>query len=341
MPDDTFVFRPIRELEHAAVLDFGQRTWGADAARRVRESWWLTSDHAHALAAVDQASGRIAGMVVGVPSAWPVPGGSGLEPTISICGWYVAPDFAGKGLGKLLVRSFEPAATALNTLSISEAAIRNFSKLGWTGPFRSQLLLLPLPGWRRRPKGAGKLSLRRFTICDGHVAPALAEALDQIEAERPSHVFRRARPAAAWRSHLSVRPGRTYRFSIIDRAGMPIGMFASRAGDSQAGRMYRMARLHYLCDVVLNAADPAARNFLAASLGPASPRDAGALLFCTTRADLAEALGMHGWLDRDSPVIGPRLAEKAPQYMLAARLGPLPGDQAELTFSDSDVDLNI
>lgn len=340
MADSGFALRPIRELDDAAVRDFAERTWGDDAARRVAEGWWLRSDHAAAIAAVEPASGRIAGMVVGVPSRWPIPGG-GTASTISICGWYVAPDFAGKGLGKLLVRSFEPEATALNALSISEAAIRNFSKLGWTGPFRSRLLLLPLPGWRAAPRAASGLALRTYLVSGGQMPEALAISLDRIEADRPATRFRRARTAQSWRSHLSVRPDRTYRFGVIERDCVPIGMFASRAGDNQAGRMYRLARLHYLTDVVLNPDDRAALDFLAASIAPTVPRHAGALLVCTSRADLAAALGRHGWLGEDSSGIGPRLAEKAPQYMLAGELAALPGEQAEFTFADSDVDLNI
>lgn len=339
MPDDSFDYSPIRDLDRALILDFAQRTWGEDVAAEVRSKWWLTSDHADATAAIDRASGAIAGMVVAVPSRWPRDGGREVR-TVSICGWYVAPDFAGRGLGKLLVRSFDERAPGQNALSISDAAIRNFGKLGWTGPFRTQLLLLPLPMLRRAPK-AGAMTVRSFTVRGDALDDELAAALDRIEAGRPEDQLRRRRGAAEWRAHLSVRPTRVQHFHVLSGGGEPVGYFVIRATDAEAGRLYRRARLHYVTDIVLNRRDEAAIDRLVASIAAASPRGAGALLLCTSDAQFGAAARRLGWLSKASLGIGPRLAAKAPLYMLGGELAALPGGGVQMSFADSDVDFNI
>src|SRR5687767_11416763 len=103
----------------------------------------MTSGADVATAAIDEATGRIAGLCVGVPSEWDVGGRS--VSAVSICNWFVSPAFMGRGLGKKLVQSFADRAPFMNAFSVSVAAIENFRKLGWIGPFRSELLLFPLP----------------------------------------------------------------------------------------------------------------------------------------------------------------------------------------------------
>lgn len=340
MPDAGFALRPIREVDRDLVLDFGQRTWGEHGAEEIQSKWWLTSDHADATAAVDEASGRIAGMVVAVPGLWPLPDGT-LARTVSICGWFVAPDFAGRGLGKLLVRSFDDRAPCQNALSISDAAISNFRKLGWSGPYSTRLLLLPFPGWRRSPEPNDGLALRSYDVRGADLPAELAEALDRIEALRPTDQIRRARTAADWRSHLGVRPSRVQHFHVVSRDGEPIGAFVIRATDGEAGSLYRRTRLHYVTDVVLNTRDGESLRFLAESMGPAAPGSAGALLLCTSSEPIANAAQASAWLSERSAGIGPRLAAKAPRYMLGGGLAAVSGADVVMTFTDSDVDLNI
>ena len=68
---------------------------------------------------------------------------------------------------------------------------------------------------------------------------------------------------------------------------------------------------------------------------------AGALLLCTSSETIAAAASAAGWLGEHSPMLGSRLAAKAPQYMLGGLFVPWAGADIRLTFADSDVDLNI
>ena len=330
---------PARSLDRALLLDFAPGVWPHDPPEKVLSRWWLTNEFAQVTAALDEASGRVAAICVGVPSRWRLPGGEIAE-AISICGWYVHPDFAGHGLGRLLVRSFEEHAPYLNTLSISEAAVRGFARMGWVGPFTARLRLLPFPRLRIRRSTDG-VRLRSFdasaTVMPGH----LAAALDRIDSNKPDSQLRRIRSADDWQRRLAAKPGRTYRFHIVEAGAEPVGYFAVRPTDSEAGRQYRSAHLHYVTDAVFNHDDPALLAAAFHALAAAAPRLAGALLLCTSSEALANAASAAGWMDERSPLLGQRLATKAPLYMLGGKFVPFESADLRLTFADSDVDLNI
>lgn len=338
--DTTFSYRSVREIDRALVLDFAERTWGADSTERIAAKWWLHKDFAHAIAAIDDQGGHVAGMVVAVPSTWPTLEGDTVA-TVSICGWFVAPNYAGMGLGKRLVRYFDDVAPGQNALSISDAAIRSFSALGWTGPWATRLMMLPLPGIRRSPRQRDGFSLASHSVRQASLPPELVDALDHIEATRPAHRIRRRRTASDWRAILSVWPERTYHFHVASRDGEPDGYFVIRATDAQAGSKYRLARLHYVSDIVTNSDAPEALDFLASRVGPAAPLSAGVLMLCANDEALLARLAGHGWLSEHSRTIGPLLARKAPQFMLGGALADVPQTAASFTFTDSDVDLNI
>jgi GNAT superfamily N-acetyltransferase len=329
---------PARSLERDRLVEFAPGAWPDDPPDKVLSRWWLNSDFAQVTAALDEASGRIAAICVGVPSRWRLPGGE-VGSAISICGWYVHPDFAGQGLGRLLVQAFEEHAPFLNTLSISGAAVRGFAKMGWVGPHPAKLRLLPFPVLHGRR--SGDVRLRSFDASPAAMPPELAEALDRIDAAKPERQLRRIRTANDWRMRLTARPRRIYRFHIAEAGGEPIGYFAVRPTDEEAGRQYRLARLHYVTDVVFNSNDPLVLRSAFHALAGAAPRSAGALLLCTSSAAIADAASAAGWLDERSRILGSRLAAKAPLYMLGGRFVPLEDADVRLTFADSDVDLNI
>ncbi len=258
---------------------------------------------------------------------------------ISICGWYVHPDYVGRGAGQLLVRDFERTAAFLNTLSISDAAARSFAKLGWVGPFRTSLRLLPAPIFRR--SAAGEIDIQSFRASAEQFPDKLAEALTVLEADKPLSQLRSRRSADSWRDRLRVNPGRRYDFHILYAGRRPFGYFAVRPTDGEAGRQYRLARLHYVVDAIFNRDDPellgAAFRALPAQVAPS----AGALLLCTSAPAIAAAASAAGWLDEDSLLIGARLAAKAPLYMVAGGFAPLAAADIRLTFADSDLDFNI
>ena len=341
MPETDFAFRSGRDIGAAALQPFLAAVFGEASGKQADGLWWRNSDFAAAKVAIDPANGRIAGLCVGVPSRWELPDGNRDLAAISICGWYVHPDYAGRGLGKVLVRSFDDQADGVNALSISEAAIRNFSRLGWTGPWRSRLRLLPLPRLRAGRAVPGHV-VRSARITDGKLPEWLCASLDQIDGGRPANQLRRRRGADEWRRFLAVRSTRRPVFHVMaDEAGVPFAYWVIRATDAEAGRTYRMARLHYLSDIVTNRDDPATLRALFAAVARSAPLSAGALLACMTDDTIADAARVSGWLHEGSAMIGPRLAEKAPQYMLGGRFTRFPAKAFYLTFADSDVDLNI
>ena len=125
--------------------------------------------------------------------------------------------------------------------------------MGWVGPHATKLRLLPLPRLRR--KRSGGVRLRSFDASATAMPGGLAEALDAIDAGKPEAQLRRIRAADDWRMRLTARPRRSYRFYVIEAGGKPIGYFAVRPTDEEAGRQYRLARLHYVTDAVFNSDD--------------------------------------------------------------------------------------
>lgn len=337
---ERFEFAPVRALDRGAICDFAGAIWGEAAREEVLNRWWLRSNFADTKAAVS-ADGQIAAVCVGIRSEWELPG-SGTTSAISICGWYVAPQFGGRGLGKALVQSFADEAGSLNALSISDAAARNFAKLGWLGPFPTYLRILPFPALRRAPPASsGNLEFSSYTAFPGKMPEALAAALDKVDAAKPMGQVRRKRRASDWRAHLAVRPNRRPRFHVVSSGGNPLGYFVIRATDDEAGRLYRWARLHYVSDFVVNSSDSELLRLVFASMAQLSPSTAGALLLCSSSALVAKAAEEAGWIGEEDPFLGNRLAAKAPLYMLAGDLAPFAGGDLHLTFADSDVDLNI
>ena len=337
MPD-AFQIVPLAEVAAERLLAFAAGVWPDDSSAHVLAQWWVRTDHAAVRAAIDPVSRAVAGLVVGVPSRWRLPG-QGEVPAISICGWYVHPDFAGRGLGKALVNSFDEEVGGYNALSISDAAVRNFARLGWAGPFSTvlRLLVLPILHRRRLPEGFAVVSQ---PIVDARLPPALRAALDRIDAEKPADQLRRHRTAADWEAHFAVRPERRPTMVVLERRRQPVGYVLLRSGDSSAGRVYRLSGLHYCTDIVLNDRTPEALDAAFRAIAAASAK-APAVLLCTADRVLAQAASERGWLDEQALLLGPRLAAKAPRFMLAKALADLPAEQVQLTFADSDVDFNI
>jgi hypothetical protein len=341
MLDKTLYLAPARELDTDKLREFAVSLWGDGSWDKIRQRWWLKSDYAAAVTAVERASGRVAGMCVGVPSEWTLPDGSDVK-AVSICGWYVAPDFEGKGVGKMLVRSYEADTDGFNALSISDAAVRNFAKMGWVGPYSTWLRLLPSPLiCRRMDRRADRFSLRAFQASAHHLPMDLATALDQIDREKPPFQLRRKRRAQDWRAFLRACPERRLQFHLVLDHGRPVGYFVIRSTDREAGRLYRLSRLHYISDLVINSSESELIHFIFGSMPKVAPASAGALLFCASSKLIADAASAAGWLNEQSMVLGEILAAKAPRYMLGGRFAPFAATDVRLSFVDADVDLNI
>lgn len=339
-----FDFAPVSRLDAERIEQFAREIWPGEVDRRnVLESWWMTSGADVATAAVDRASGRIAGLCVGVPSEWDVDGVS--VSAVSICNWFVSPAFMGRGLGKALVQSFARRAPYMNAFSVSGAAIENFRKMGWIGPYKSQLLLFTAPGprslWWRRPS---EIAIETYPVDGGVLSPKLGDALDLIDRGRPDHRLRRKRRSADWQAHLAYFPERRFNIHMVRHHGQMIGYFAIRPADRFAGRIYRRARLHYVTDLVINSdRSEVVRAVLDTIITVPAVRTAGAILLCTSDERLAAVAAASGWWSRQTPIIGHRLDDKAPFYMKGDGFNsPAPdGRNLDLTFFDSDLDMNI
>ena len=96
----------ISQISPKLVAEFAKRTWGKERAKVILSEWWVNSNHAYTMVAYDNELERIAGIVVAVKSCWHLPNGE-LSDTVSICGWYVAPEYAGQGLGRVLVKHLQ------------------------------------------------------------------------------------------------------------------------------------------------------------------------------------------------------------------------------------------
>lgn len=335
-----FIIVPIHQVPEDLLKDFALRTWTTKGAETMLSKWWLRNPCPVVNTVMDDVKNRLAGIVVAIPSYWPLPDGSHAK-TLSICEWYVAPDYGGRGLGKRLVTSFNDAVQCYNAFAVSKAAIHNFKKLGWVGPFHTKLFLLPFPGFSHNRKPVGGLAIRSFVVTGDALQPELSDALDVIESERPAKQIRRRRKAADWRMHLSVRSNRIQHFHILMRGRHPVGAFVLRRTDGEAGSIYRRLGLHYVTDIVLNTGDDTAVGFLIGSIGAAAPSTAGALLLCTNSNCVSSRLKECGWLSENSVGIGSRLGAKAPLYMLGGGLAKPPREEVVMTFTDSDIDFGI
>lgn len=300
------------------------------------EWWWLNSDYAERRAFIDERTGEIAALCLAVPSRWRLPDGD--HEVRSICGWYVAGAYKGQQLGQRLVEATRADTPHLNTFSISEAAAKSFARMGWTGPHGSFLRLLALPGWRRRKDGL--LQSRVAEVVGGDLPSDLSAAVDAVDA-RADAVPRRLRPASEWRRRLGIYPDRMVRFHLIERAGEPVAYGISRAADHHAGARYRRARLHFLVDFAPGGLSDDQIGPALRLIAAGTPLSAGLLLFCTSSTKVADAASRTGWMDERSPLIGPSLSAKAPLYMLGGAFTPQDGKDLALTFSDSDIDLNL
>jgi hypothetical protein len=299
--------------------------------------------------------------------------------TVAICDWYVDPAHAGKGLGKCLLQRFETADKFVFAFSVSDAAISNFKKLGWVGPHRASLMLLPLPTITkfRAAIFAGRTSvelqdwvIESAELCSvrtkrpvqrqdhlphddsarcplplesAHALGALGPQLDRIEERRLSDgTAHMRRGEAEWRWRLSVCGERSYHFCLARRAGEPVGYVAVRRLKPGSSRQLGRLPGAIVTDLVAVDDEPAVLRALSARAGTvASELGAAVVLAVTSRPSQREALVSAGFLSPDFPLLGRPLTRRSPQYMWMPK-GPgahISAGTIALNFADSDVDL--
>jgi hypothetical protein len=314
---------------------------------RMLQSWWRRADPSCAVAAMHQATGGVAGLCAGRPSEWQI--GGRRHPAIAICGWYVDPRHGGRLLGRRLVRQFEAPDRMMYAYSMSDDAIQYLARLGWVGPYTSTLLALPLPRLAGMARSifarSGAVTFQDYAIEEGILPAELAARLDQIEArmphDAPAHMLRGEKE---WRWRLAAGGGRSYRVSVAARGGKPLGYIAVRLKTPGAGRSLGGLKAAIVTDLVAaEHDDELLRALIGRGIGFAGDLGATLVLASTTVPSHRQGYAACGFLSSGLPVLGLPLRRRAPQFMWLPK-GPgaeLSPQAIALSFSDSDVDLNL
>jgi hypothetical protein len=310
---------------------------------RILASWWRSAPPECAIAAIHTPSGEMVGICGGRPSTWIVASRS--IPATAICEWFVDPAHFGKGIGKRMVQQFDAPGRFLYTFVISEAAIANFRRLGWIGPYVAPMLVRPLPGLLASSQRDPGLKLQNYTVTGRDIQAALAAALDRIEETRIASAWahmRRDGQELSWRLALSNE--RQYRFTVASRAGEPVGYVAVRRATPGTNRLMDRLRAVLVTDLVAVDDESAVLRSLAHSAAASAGQlGAAAALATTTVPAQQKALTATGFLSPHVPLLGSMLATRSPRFMWVAD-GPaaeLTPDRIALTFADSDADFNL
>jgi hypothetical protein len=344
---DEYALVPATSVGHKALGAFVARIWPEEAPeRRIRTWWWKRAGPSFAVAAVHQQSGAMAGLCGGRHCEWIIANKS--FPAVAICDWYVSAEHAGKGIGKRLVEHFTAPERFLYAFSISDAAIVNFKKLGWTGPHYSLLMLLPVPPIiARYAFGAPKegLELQDHELVNGAALGALGLDLEHVETLRTKDAtahMRRGTDDWSWR--LSVCGERRYRVCVARRAGEPVGYVVVRRITEGRSRQLQKLRAAIISDLVAAKDDPAVLHALASrAVAIAANLKAMTLVTATTARAHQDALAKAGFLTPASPLLGRQLRDRAPQFMWLPRGAgsTLTAGAMALTFADVAVDLDL
>ena len=310
---------------------------------RILASWWRYATPECAIAAIHTPSGAMVGICAGRPSTWIFASSS--IPSIAICSWFVDPAHFGKGIGKRMVQQLSAPGRFLYTFVISEAAIANFHRLGWVGPYMAPMLARPLPGLLAFSRRGVGIELEDYTINGRDIPAALGGALDRIEGSQPADArahMRRDAQELSWR--LSLSGERQYRFTVASRASEPVGYVAVRRATPGTNRLMDRLRVALITDLVAVDDEAAVLRSLACSaVASAGQLGAAAMLATTTVPAQQKALAAAGFLSSHVPLLGTMLAARSPRFMWVPE-GPaarLTAEGIALTFADSDADFNL
>jgi len=345
-------FVPAKSIDLAHLNAFSATVWPECPADQLVSRWWRRAEPSCAIAAVHEATGAMAGFCSARPSDWVV--NRQTVSTVAICDWYVDPAHAGKGLGKRLLQRFETADKFVFAFSLSDAAVANFKKLGWAGPHRASLMLLPLPtiskfraaifasrtsvelqDWviesaelcsirTKRPLVRRQDHVPRddsaqcpLPLESAHALGALGPQLDRIEERRLSDgTAHMRRGEAEWRWRLSLCGERSYHFCLARRAGEPVGYVAVRRLKPGSSRQLGRIPGAIVTDLVAVDDEPTVLRALSTRAATvASELGAAVVLAVTSRPSQRNALVSAGFLSPDFPLLGRPLTRRSPQYM--------------------------
>jgi Acetyltransferase (GNAT) family len=342
-PMGDYVFVPAKCVADADLVKFALVARPDHRpSERILLSWWRRATPCCAIAAIHTPTAAMAGLCCGRPAQWRI--ADRLVPSLAICDWYVAPGHAGQGVGKRMVEAFAAPDRLLYAYSISRAAVINFKKLGWNGPHPTALMPLALPRAatmaRRLLTGRNVAPLEPHSIAAGQRLGALSRELDEIELTY-SGPARMLRDAKEWSWRLSVCGDRCYRVGLARCNSRPVGYVAVRPmSHALVGRL----KAAIITDLTALDDDPMVlRRLAVGAVRLAAEMGVWLMLAVTTTAPHRRALARAGFLSPTAPIIGEIFKARAPEFMWAPH-GPgsaLNAEAITLTFSDSDLDLNI
>jgi hypothetical protein len=338
---------PATSIDQDCLLSFAQVVWPERSRERVLSSWWRYAPPECAVAAVYGSTAKMAGICCGRPCHWTIAGRA--YPGTAICEWYIDPADSGQGIGKRLVQHFNAAGNFLYTFVISEAAAANFHKLGWSGPYRAPLLVLPMPQlarvaltWRKRPNN---LTLRQYTVTS-ELSGGLATDLDAVEASRSGTDNARPhmrRDANEWSWKLRLSQTR-YRFCVAYRDGKPVGYVTVRLMRTESTELSSRVSAALIADLVsVNDDESVLRELALQAVSMSAELGARVVVDAATVKAPRDALIACGFLSKSTPLLGRLVASRSPLFMwLPEGPGaPVVADALELSFADSDADLNL
>jgi GNAT superfamily N-acetyltransferase len=335
-----YVARRPSRADREALARFARKIWPAGRPDVLEGRWWWNGPGEPQAWVVEHLPSRdIAAMCGARETEVEVDGRR--EPAASIGDWYVAPEHAGKGLGRMLVMESASRHAVMYTTTISEAAATAFKRMGWRSDEELPLFMGATPAVAalagRRPRG---VELRSDVVSAG-AAAARVDDLDAVWAatagERPIGA---PRDAARLRSHLALVPHRQYRLARAYRSGVPLGYLLWRVLPAGSFRRLPYFRIGLLSDFFVRPGEQAAFAALVGSVARSLLVErCGVMLALATRHAEIATLTRLGFASPRLPLVGKSLRALSSRGMYRSErdLGTLIGSW-HITIADNDMD---
>ncbi len=310
--------------------------WGPNDSDRFADRWWWNDEVPHCWIAEHVPSKSVAAICAQRRVRFHT--AEGERPAAVVSDWYVAPDHAGAGLGRDLVRQGEAADGFMYTSAISDQAALGFGRLGWVGDRRFPMSAGPVALVRSlagRPERDLELEKRTITAGDtGDLSP-LDELWQQV---RWPEAAMMVRDAAQLRGHLALAGGRAYRLLIARRRDRVVGYLLFRTLPSHSFNAFGAARVGIVSDYLVDRDDTATlRHLVAAACRDwRDERVVVMLALCGDdrhRATLSR-MGLLHPISFRGRMIGARMTNRSMHRPAAGT-----DDGWHLTFADNDTDL--
>ena len=221
-----FRFRRPKSADKSKVNDLARRIFGPDGAGKFDDRWWWNDTEPHAWVAEHTPSGDIVA-VCGARRTRLLVGGFERS-AVAINDWYVSPDHAGFGLGRILVDKACTGCDFAYSNSFSDLAKAAFERLEWAGfsdhpMFVGAVPVVLLLGTRDRTG---------LTVESRVVSSKAQDALPEVDeiwrASQPENVTMMVRDSRALAEHVALARATGYSLFVARRGGNPVGYLLLR-----------------------------------------------------------------------------------------------------------------